>query len=350
MGPSVRVNQDDIRFWAPIIVLCAAMLSASLLIAINGGQRPFFNIVIYAAGELAAVFIAILCFAFFRVFQLARVLADEPLRSVWAELRPKLSLFLVPLVAFPLFLAGFTAAKSSIGMMVGYHFDGFFALADASIFGTDPWRITHALLRERETKIIDFVYGPVWTAVFGLSIAFVPAFCKKQTAGRFFITIFMTWFVGGFLAAYALSSAGPVFAYLVDPAVGARFAPLRADLARLFPPDSVLAASSTYLEQGFRSGKVITAGGISAMPSMHIATVTIYILLTKGTRLFWPAVGLAALILVGSVHTGYHYFVDAPVAAAIALLCWKTAGALLLSENRAVERILVQSEAVEPLN
>jgi hypothetical protein len=66
--------------------------------------------------------------------------------------------------------------------------------------------------------------------------------------------------------------------------------------------------------------------------------------------LFWPAVGLAALILVGSVHTGYHYFVDAPVAAAIALLCWKAAGALLLSEDRVAQGSFAKAQAISSLN
>jgi membrane-associated phospholipid phosphatase len=76
--------------------------------------------------------------------------------------------------------------------------------------------------------------------------------------------------------------------------------------------------------------------GISAMPSMHIATATIFVLAARRTAWLVPAVTFWAMTFIGSVYLGYHYAVDAPVAAVVAALCW-AASARLFHERPANE-------------
>jgi hypothetical protein len=64
-------------------------------------------------------------------------------------------------------------------------------------------------------------------------------------------------------------------------------------------------------------------GGISAMPSMHIAVTAIYVFAAWGHRYWQQAtIAFAAIIWLGSVYFGYHYVTDGPVAFAIAGVCW----------------------------
>ena len=58
------------------------------------------------------------------------------------------------------------------------------------------------------------------------------------------------------------------------------------------------------------------------MPSMHIATATILICAAWRTRWLLLALLFWLMTFFGSVYLGYHYAIDAPVAAVVALLCW----------------------------
>jgi membrane-associated phospholipid phosphatase len=75
---------------------------------------------------------------------------------------------------------------------------------------------------------------------------------------------------------------------------------------------------------GASSGSI----GISAFPSLHVATAVLFALYASRR---WGRIGLAlwafaATILVGSVVLGWHYAVDGYAGALLSVLIWKAAG------------------------
>jgi membrane-associated phospholipid phosphatase len=82
--------------------------------------------------------------------------------------------------------------------------------------------------------------------------------------------------------------------------------------------------------------RTLTAGsGISAMPSLHVATsLSFAILGWKTSRLVGVLLGMfAAIILIGSVHLGWHYAVDGYLSIALTGLIWWAVGRWL-RQNR----------------
>lgn len=82
------------------------------------------------------------------------------------------------------------------------------------------------------------------------------------------------------------------------------------------------------LWQNYESSTVGLGSGISAMPSLHVALTTLSALLLS--RLSRTAGVLAwaylALILVGSVHLGWHYAIDGYASIIAVGLIWRAAG------------------------
>ena len=279
----------------------------------------------YARAAALVGLIALLVWIGQHTIQLARDKAAQPLKILRRETLERLDRLVITAFVAPLFFAEFTTAKTCIGRLVGFRWDQTFTDMDAAIFGTDPWRITHALLGPAPTWALAFFY----TYIFGFTLAYVQGFvaiyAKRRTVGIFFLAMFLTWFLGGVIGAYALSSAGPAFASLSDPALGQHFAPLLATLRSSMPGDWMVAPTQHYLAVTADGPTAIKGGGISAMPSMHIASAMLYVMLARGTKWQWLAVPFLALTWLGSVHFGYHYAIDGLVAIPIAVLCWYVA-------------------------
>ncbi|MNL23643.1 hypothetical protein D3C87_1450390 [compost metagenome] len=85
------------------------------------------------------------------------------------------------------------------------------------------------------------------------------------------------------------------------------------------------------LWQGYQSKGANGELGISAMPSMHVATAMLMAIVGWNVN---RAAGIAlsafaVLILLGSIHLGWHYALDGYVGAAGAALVWHLVGRLL---------------------
>ena len=217
------------------------------------------------------------------------------------------------------------AWKAAIPSIVQFHADPWLIAADRALFGTDPWRLTHAVFGPAATALIDRAYF-LWLVATMFLVTWLVFTRDRRFQLRGLLSYQLSWLLLGNFGATALASVGPCF--YDEFYGGADFAPL---MATLHADDAVhpLLALPTidYLRASIGTDNL--GAGISAMPSLHVAMAFLMALCAAyrfGTR--WPswlAGGFALIILVGSVHLGWHYAIDGLVSlVGVAAIWWST--------------------------
>jgi len=84
-------------------------------------------------------------------------------------------------------------------------------------------------------------------------------------------------------------------------------------------------------------------GGMSAMPSMHLSIVTVIVLASIRTHrlLAWILVPFGIVILVGSVHLGWHYAIDSYVGIGATMALWWVSGRIVRRWSRRSSEVVV---------
>lgn len=307
---------------APFAVV-GAMLLVALVTAKAANIDGSMLVMPYFSASIAVTIVCFLCSLFWWVVQLARQRADDPIASVIAIARNRSLYLLLPGVALPLFLVGYTTSKTAIPFLVGYGWDGFWAQADALIFGADAWRIAHDWLGSRSMPIWELFYTAGWGTAFFFSSALIAIHAKRKDVAIYFTAMLSTWLIGGWLIAYLFSAAGPVFVHMFDANLTDRFGELRRVLEAHLPQAGAIRKTQSYLAAAVDEHIAVKGGGISAMPSMHLGAASIYVLAAWRTHWIVPAILFWFVIFVGSGYFGYHYWVDGLVAAVVAYACWQ---------------------------
>ena len=204
--------------------------------------------------------------------------------------------------------------------------------------GFDPWRVTHALLPSPwVTLAIDSLYHG-WFLPMSLGVmicSFLPARADELRI-RYLVSFVGVWVLLGSAMAALLPAAGPCFQ---PTAIGLApgFEPL---LARLDEQQAWMTGqfpAATFAALQFQrglfelhgvDGALAMGGGISAMPSIHNALAALFAMAAfhVDRRVGWVMTAYAVLIWFGSIHLGWHYAIDGPVAIAATVMIWWASG------------------------
>lgn len=234
--------------------------------------------------------------------------------------------------AIPVLMGSYGVLKMAMPLSAPFAWDDTLARVDRILFlGIDPWRITHALFgAPLPTRLIDIAYT-LWVPLVMVGVL-AAALARPELRARYFLSFGLSWLLIGVVGAYLLSSAGPCYSVNIGAETARWFQPL---MERLQAQDEALGIGAVKWQAVLwesHVGKEYAFGrGISAAPSMHNAICMLYVLATAraglGARI--AARLFAVLILVGSVHTGWHYAVDGLIGWAMTFAIWQASGAYL---------------------
>jgi hypothetical protein len=233
----------------------------------------------------------------------------------------------------------FSFFKCLIPEIQPFAWDGWLASFDATLhFGSNPWELLHHFFGFAwVTSVIDLSYV-LWTIVIPLGmIWFAIGPYGSRLRMQVLLTSVFAWFLLGNFLALAFSSAGPCYyehvAGTADP-----FAPLMEYLSHVKAIPIVDERENIYaleiqskLWNAYTVQNTTFGYGISAMPSMHVGAILLLALAAWQSHRFVGALLFAytLIILIGSVHLGWHYALDGYVALVGVWAIWSLVGRLL---------------------
>ena len=311
--------------------ICAAIIATLLAVGFNP-LVPIYhlnNLLVYAA---AWIFVIGTMF----LYRLARERPESPiqfLRHRFFDAPTRLACRRALLYSLLLASFGtlFSLAKRSIPLFTGYGWDESFIALDQAIHGRDAWLVLQPLLGfPLVTWVIGSLYH-VWILLIYLgNFYFIFYETDTKLRARYLLAYMLSWTLIGFVAAAIFASVGPCFA---GPILGIdHFA---AQMAYLRGVDTqyplMFLDVQDKLLTWYRDDAATLGSGIAAMPSMHVAQAFLFFLAMRH-KARWAGIlfgAFAAIILIGSVHVGYHYAVDGYLAILMTLPLWWLAGKLL---------------------
>ena len=255
-------------------------------------------------------------------------------RSVRSYMTPARLLHALPvLVLFPVFASSFTLFKGAIPMLHPFSWDRRLSALDSTLHGgVQPWQ-----------WLLQWIHSPVLTAalngayhlwffiMFALLYWLAFTMDRPRLRHQFLLSFVLSWILLGTVLATLLSSVGPCFyGGVVDGSNP--YQPLLGYLHESDRHIKVLALDvQELLWSEYQDKSGLASIGISAMPSMHVATSVLMALtgwqINRAAGIALSA--FAAVIMVGSVHLGWHYAVDGYVGAAGAAAIWLAVGRYL---------------------
>lgn len=254
-----------------------------------------------------------------RGFVRSRVL---PGRGAW---------LLLPLVSAVIAGAAYNVFKQRVLPWSGYGRDSALAAIDRALLGgNDAWTLSHRLFPQAWiTGAIDALYHPLFFPMtMGIAIC---TYLPLHSAARFRYTLGYTLLLAGpaTIGSWLVPAVGPCFDAALHGAE--RFVPLGELLAEqqgeLGRPLGALDYQRKLVSL-FASRSIADGAGIAALPSIHNGLSTLFICFALHLRrtLAWLLVPYAAIVLLGSVHLGWHYGIDGIVGIALAIGTWWATG------------------------
>jgi hypothetical protein len=234
----------------------------------------------------------------------------------------------VTALIIPLFLNTYGSWKGMIPDLHPFSLDRPLTDVERALhLGWLPWELLQPVLgHPAVTRTIDVLYI-LWLPL-NAGVLIWQGWSRGQDRSRFFLSYLLIYILLGTAGAIALSAAGPCY-YEAVTGQSSPYAPLMQYLAALDAEQPVIALRVQHtLWENYARSLNMPFVGISAMPSVHVAVAVLFALLGWRTSrwLGWVFTCFAAVVLVGSVHLGWHYAVDGYVSIAATLAIWTAAG------------------------
>jgi len=233
---------------------------------------------------------------------------------------------LLMLVILPISLDVFSAAKRAIPGLSPFSWD--VRIDSLGVWmhgGHRPWELLQPILGHPWiTVLLDRYYHLGWSCIVlgvqGLVLVAAPSSLRQ----RYLTASILVWFVVGTVGAFLFASVGPPFYNKVVPGVNP-YSQLFAYLDSVNRATPLLARGGQHmLWSAYVHGSDTFGFGISAMPSVHIASITLVACLAFALNRWLGIVATlaAALMFASSISLGWHYAVDGYAGAMMAIALW----------------------------
>jgi hypothetical protein len=254
-----------------------------------------------------------------------------------------LSAMLLLGILFPIFALTQNHFKAMIPIINPFKWDPIFAQLDYHLFlKNSPYTVLPKIFFSQSVlKTIDFWYAHAWFLISMIIIIFLAIHPNRLIRQKFFISYMLSWmFLGGLLATI-FSSVGPIFfehfyhtnvnhyhqmwATIQQAQSGNKFNTVQLREIML----SLVHNEKRYIP-------------ISAFPSLHIASTTIYLLVARElSKPLWR-IGLLfwLIIMLGSVLLMWHYAIDSIAGAIGAYGIWRLADPIARKTLKNAEKCL----------
>ncbi len=241
----------------------------------------------------------------------------------------------IAILGIVFFAVIFSYVKEAIPLLNPFAWDEAFAELDRRVHGgVDPYLLLLPAFGSAVMfQIADLTYSMWFLLIY--FFGFLAAMDRENPTRRntFLFAFILSWIIGGSVLATLFSSVGPI--YYQAFGYGDQFVPLQDMLASIDQETPLVAVElQAMLLDGYHNSGGL--GGISAMPSMHLATS--WLMAFQGFRytrsLGWVMVGFAVVIQLSSVLLGWHYAIDGYFGFLVAVLCWVCGVALAGLQNR----------------
>lgn len=243
---------------------------------------------------------------------------------------------LLVLVLHHLLNANFFAVKQALWVTVPYSWDATFHALDGWVHaGYQPAAWAAAHLSNAAIVAIDRYYFVGWGHALLITLAVAAWSERRELRHQILLAYIGVWAIAGNALAGLFASAGPCY---VEALTGATwYRPLTDRLAAVDSHTPLIASLlQRLLWRSAAAGQWSAIGGISAMPSVHLALATVTVLYWSRRGRRWRVAGVlfVGAVQVGSVALGWHYAVDGYAGIAIGVGLWWGAGRLVASKRQ----------------
>jgi hypothetical protein len=302
----------------PIVAIVAAYVLAVY------GAHWFFAIRGKVVLKYYSNWFALLSILFSAIF----IILHLPKKTYKHYLTPEnLAGFVIILVLAPLFQSAFASFKQTIPLVHGFSWDiPLMRLDNILHLGHHPWRLLEPLLFHHTIlRIIDSLYM-LWFLALFLFCLWMAWTQRRYLRRCFFVSTLLVWTLLGSGLGTVFSSAGPCYYSKVINTGDDPFVPLMSKLSEIHESTFLWAVKNQVsLWQAKNDDIWLPFGGISAMPSIHLAMATIFAILALNVNKWLGVIfiGYLCTMQVGSVILGWHYAVDGYVSIILACFIWK---------------------------